>query len=228
MFEGKVEGKVEADIGNEVEDKVEANIGDEIEDGVGSRVEADGGSDGDGLSVEEMDEDALRLAYGELRGLYLRALAEQRNLVGRRSREEAHARRFAGLGLARDLLEVDDNLLRALGAMADGEAKEGVGLVARGLREVLLRHGVVPFESVGERLDPHYHEALAEVESVLPAGSVVEVVQGGWMIHDKLLRAARVLVSRRGQERVERVESEESEKSEEQGIEEQSREREDD
>ncbi|MDA8009313.1 MAG: nucleotide exchange factor GrpE [Alphaproteobacteria bacterium] len=171
----------------------------------GGEVSADGG--GGGAAIEEMDADALRLAYAELRELYLRALAEQQNMRVRRDREAAEGLRFAVTGLARDLLEVDDNLSRALAEMARAEKtgggdglREGLEMVARGLRDALGRHGVRVFRAEGERLDPHVHEAMAEVESPLPAGYITDVIQEGWMIHDRLLRAARVMVSRGGAE----------------------------
>ena len=73
-------------------------------------------------------------------------------------------------------------------------------MVTRGRRGALGRHGVRVVRAEGERLDPHVHEAMAEVESPLPAGYITDVIQEGWMIHDRLLRAARVMVSRGGAE----------------------------
>ncbi|MDA8002195.1 MAG: nucleotide exchange factor GrpE [Alphaproteobacteria bacterium] len=187
---------------NKTKDETDGDSDGAVNDN-GGEGSADGG--GGVVAIEEMDADALRLAYAELRELYLRALAEQQNMRVRRDREAAEGLRFAVTGLARDLLEVDDNLSRALAEMARADKtgagdglREGLEMVARGLRDALGRHGVRVFRAEGERLDPHVHEAMAEVESPLPAGYITDVIQEGWMIHDRLLRAARVMVSRGG------------------------------
>ena len=155
----------------------------------------------------------------ELRSAYLRALAEQRNMAERHRRQLEEERRFAPRALALELLDVADNLDRALagdgngpvaqetsaegaGAQAEGSEaarlREGVALVARHLEEALARHGVVRFEALGEPLDPHRHEAMAEVEGGEHApGHVAAVVQSGWLIHGRLLRPARVLVAKK-------------------------------
>ena len=110
--------------------------------------------------------------------------------------------------MLRDLLAVADNLQRALesvpGDVADenGALKtllEGVQLTARELETVFERHGIVKLEPMGERFNPHHHEAMFEVpDPEQPSGTIVQVVQPGYLLHDRLLRPARVGVAKAG------------------------------
>jgi molecular chaperone GrpE len=130
----------------------------------------------------------------------LRALAEQENLRRRAQRERDEAVRFAASGLARDLLATADNLRRAIESVPDETANVAVrqlltGVVAteRALLEALEKHGIRRLDSLGEPFDPDRHEAVFQVKDAeRPAGTVAEVLQDGYLHHDRLLRPAMV------------------------------------
>ena len=131
---------------------------------------------------------------------FLRERAELENFKKRMQREKAEALRFANEPLIRELLPVVDNLERAVEhATGDGESVlEGVRLVLKSIRDVLDRHGVKPIDAVGEPFDPSRHEAMAQVESTEhEANRVVDQYHRGYLLHDRLLRPARVTVSGR-------------------------------
>src|SRR5881392_2366513 len=139
----------------------------------------------------------------------LRTLAEMENLRKRTVREVADARAYGISGFARDILDIADNLQRALDAVP-AEAKEsadpglkalieGVELTERSLLNTLEKNGVKKFDPSGERFDPNFQQAMYEVpDPSVPAGTVVQVVQAGYMIGDRVLRPALVGVSKGG------------------------------
>jgi molecular chaperone GrpE len=130
------------------------------------------------------------------------------NLRRRTEREVAEARSYGISSFARDLIGVADNIRRALeasgdiGAVAGGAAKalvDGVELTERELLKVLEKHGVKKFEPQGAKFDPNLHQAMFEVpDANIPSGSVVQVVQPGYMIGERVLRPAMVGVSKGG------------------------------
>ncbi len=143
----------------------------------------------------------------ELKDRVLRTLAEMENLRRRTQREVEEARKFAVTGFARDLLEVGDNLGRAL-ASVPPEAREGsefmknlvlgVEMTQRSLLSAFEKHQVRRVEPQrGERFDHNLHQAMFEVPSAeLAPGTVAEVVQAGYVIADRLLRPALVGVAK--------------------------------
>ncbi len=145
----------------------------------------------------------------ELKDRILRTLAEMENLRRRTEREVADARTYAVTNFARDMLNVADNVRRALEsvpadqrAAADGSLKsliDGIELTERDLVKNLERHGVKPVEPQGQRFDPNRHQAMFEVPNPdVPAGTVVQVVQTGYVIGDRVLRPALVGVAKGG------------------------------
>lgn len=148
-------------------------------------------------------ESAVVRERDELRERYQRALADQENARKRHQREMQDARRYGISELAKDLLEVADNLDRALdqgpaeGEAADGGLVAGVRMVRDELRRVLSQHGVEPIEAVGQPFDPMLHNAILQDErhDVAP-GTVTEELVKGYRIADRLLRASMVKVSR--------------------------------
>jgi molecular chaperone GrpE len=138
----------------------------------------------------------------------LRVLADMENLRRRTDREVADARAYGVSSLARDLIGVADNLRRALeaagesAAVIEGPAKtlhEGVELIERELLKILERHGVKRFDPQGAKFDPNFHQAIFEVcDAHIPAGSVAQVIQPGYMIGERVLRPAMVGVSKDG------------------------------
>jgi molecular chaperone GrpE len=145
----------------------------------------------------------------ELRDRLLRALADMENLRKRTDREVADARLYGVTSFARDVLGVADNMRRALEAVApelrtsnQSGAKafiDGVELTERELLKALEMNGVRQFSPQGEKFDPNLHQAIFEVpDATVPAGSVVQVVQPGYMIGERVLRPALVGVSKGG------------------------------
>ena len=146
----------------------------------------------------------------ELKDRLLRALAEMENLRKRTEREVADARQYAIAGFARDILGVADNMQRALEAGGPELRKaqdaahvtaliDGVELTERELLKVLEKHGIRQFSPQGEKFDPNLHQAMYEVpDASLPAGSVAQVIQPGYLIGDRVLRPALVVVAKGG------------------------------
>jgi molecular chaperone GrpE len=155
-----------------------------------------------------VDAAALVKEVAELKDRVLRTLAEMENLRRRTEREVADARAYGIASFARDLIGVADNIRRALEAAgesdvaAGGAAKalvDGVELTERELLKALEKHGVKKFDPQGAKFDPNLHQAIFEVpDPNVPAGSVVQVVQSGYTIGDRVLRPAMVGVSKGG------------------------------
>ena len=147
----------------------------------------------------------LKAEIADLKDRLLRAAAEMENQRRRQEREMTDARLYAVTGFARELLEVGDNLNRALAAVSDDMKKDegavagllrGVEATDRLLNRVLDKHGVRKFTPIGQKFDPHRHQAIFEVEDGANApGTVVEVVQPGYSIGERVLRPALVAVS---------------------------------
>jgi molecular chaperone GrpE len=159
-------------------------------------------------SAEALATEAAKEA-AEARDKMLRTLAEMENLRKRTAREVADARMYGISGFARDVLEIADNLQRALDAVpaearanADPGLKsliEGVELTERSLHNTLEKYGVKRLDPSGNKFDPNFHQAMYEVpDASVPAGTVVQVVQAGYTIGDRVLRPALVGVSKGG------------------------------
>jgi molecular chaperone GrpE len=161
-----------------------------------------------GAAPEQAQPDSVAVAV-ELRDRLLRTLADMENLRKRTDREVADSRLYAVTSFARDILGVADNMRRALDAVgpelrasAEGGVKaliDGVELTERELLKALEKNGMRQFSPQGEKFDPNLHQAMYEVpDASVPAGSVVQVVQPGYMIGERVLRPAMVGVSKGG------------------------------
>jgi molecular chaperone GrpE len=149
---------------------------------------------------------ALQAEMARLRDERLRSLAEAENIRRRAERERDDIAKYAVAKFAKDLIDVADNLQRALDAVPtaarDGDPAlstlmEGVEATGRQLHAAFGRVGVTRIEPVDERFDPHFHQAMFEVPGTgKPNGTVVQVVQAGYMIQDRLLRPALVGLAR--------------------------------
>jgi molecular chaperone GrpE len=134
----------------------------------------------------------------------LRALAETENVRRRAERERADAAKYGAGAFAKDLLSVADNLRRALDSVPGGEASEpmrglleGVAATERELLAAFERHGIRRVDPSGERFDHNLHQAMFEVEGMQATpGTVVQVLQPGYVMHDRLLRPALVGVAK--------------------------------
>jgi molecular chaperone GrpE len=169
------------------------------------------------MATNTMDNDVAPSAVGEskdhdpaseiasLRERLMRALAETENTRRQGERRAQDAQQFAIANFARELLQVVDNLRRAIDAgAADAEARkgddgliEGVAATDRILTQILNRFGVEEINALNEPFDPRKHEAVMEThETEQPPGSVVRVLENGYMLRDRLLRPARVVVAK--------------------------------
>lgn len=145
--------------------------------------------------------EALIAERDEYRDRFMRALADAENARKRADKERRDAEQYGGTRLARDLLPVHDALSRALGSVSDdqraGALIEGVELTLRELNNVFAKHGVtVITPAIGEKFDPLQHEAM--FEAPVPgtiAGQIIQVMDNGFVLHDRLLRPAKVGVS---------------------------------
>lgn len=156
--------------------------------------------------VENQEDEAARLAeeVADLRDKLLRALAEVENVRKRAAREKEDTAKFGVSRFARDMLSVADNLRRALEAAPDDRAEDeatvsliaGVAATERELLAAFDRHGLAKVEPLDEKFDPNFHEAAFQVPNSgkLP-GTVVQVVQPGYVLHGRLLRPAMVGVA---------------------------------
>lgn len=152
--------------------------------------------------------DALRAENAELKDRALRALAETENTRRIAAREKQEASQYAVTRFARDMVGIADNFARALAALpaeklaaADPAVKaviEGVEATERQLMATLANHGIKPVDTSSGKFDPNLHQAIAEVPgNGKPGGSIVDVVQTGYVIGDRLLRPAMVTVARK-------------------------------
>lgn len=155
-------------------------------------------------SVELLQKEAA-----EARDRMLRTLAEMENLRKRTAKEVADSKLYGVTGFARDVLDIADNLQRALDAVpAEARAAadpglialiEGVELTERSLLNALEKHGVKKFDPQGQKFDPNFQQAMYEVpDTSVPAGTVVQVMQAGYTIGDRVLRPALVGVAKGG------------------------------
>jgi molecular chaperone GrpE len=152
---------------------------------------------------------ALEKETADLKDQLLRTLADMENLRRRTEREIADARTYAVTNFARDMVGAADNLTRAIAAV-DVEARangdpalialvEGVELTERELMKALEKHGISRVDPAGEKFDPNFHQAMFEVpDPNVPAGTVVQVMQVGFKIGERVLRPALVGVGRGG------------------------------
>ncbi|WP_374632537.1 nucleotide exchange factor GrpE [Paracoccus sp. (in: a-proteobacteria)] len=147
--------------------------------------------------------DAIVAERDEYRDRFMRALADAENARKRADKDRRDAEQYGGSRLARDLLPVYDALSRALESAGDDQRAaasaliEGVELTLRELKNVFAKHGIVVITpELGEKFDPQRHEAM--FEAPVPgtvAGNIIQVMDNGFMLHDRLLRPAKVGVS---------------------------------
>jgi len=149
----------------------------------------------------------LEKALEEAQTKALYAAAETQNVRRRLEAEKAQASAYAASAFARDMLAIKDHIDRALAAVSDElRADEtaanflaGIEATARELEAAFTRQGITRIQSVGEKLDPHRHQAMMEVPTAdAEPGTIVQEMQSGYMIKDRLLRPALVGVAKKG------------------------------
>lgn len=169
-------------------------------------MEALGGS-ADELDPREAEITALKEEAAALKDRLLRTAAEMDNLRKRAEREKAEATLYAASNFARDLLGVADSMERALAAVPPGEREAaseslknmltGIELTDRELLNVFQRHNIRRLDAVGQKFDPHYHQAMFEVPTAdYPPGTVVQEIQKGFVVGERVLRPAMVGVAK--------------------------------
>jgi molecular chaperone GrpE len=168
----------------------------------------EGGAEEPAVDTHEHGDPVAQLEadLAEFRDKHLRALAEIENVRRRGEKEKADALKYAATNFAKDILGVADNLRRAIEAVPEEAAEsdgaiatlvEGVVMTERELHSIFERHGIKRIEADGQKFDHNLHQAMMEVpDSGQPAGTVVQVLQTGYTIHDRLLRPAMVGVAK--------------------------------
>ncbi len=184
-----------------------------IEDAAMAAEVAEAASEAAAEAAAEAEEEAedlegpepVELVGPTLEDQLLRALAETENVRRRAAREREDTAKFAVSDFARDLLSVVDNFRRALDNMPDGAREDGtfsgvvsgVEMIERDLLSVLERHGIHQINPLGEKFDHNFHQAVIELDSNdKPAGTVIQVMQAGYVISGRLLRPAMVGVAK--------------------------------
>jgi molecular chaperone GrpE len=151
----------------------------------------------------------LEAEKADLKDKLLRLMADMENLRRRTEREIADARTYAVANFARDMLNVADNIRRAIESVPEEASKtaegafkgliDGIDLTERDLLKNLERHGVKRLDPQGQKFDPNLHQAMFEIPNAeVPNGTVLQVVQSGYVIGDRVLRPALVGVSKGG------------------------------
>ena len=148
----------------------------------------------------------LKDELSEAKDEKLRFLAEMENLRKRSERDRVDSIRYGSINLARDILSLNDNLSRALDAIPEEEKNsetfknltDGLKMVQRDFSTILEKHGVKKIDALNKKFDHNFHQAMMEVENNdVEEGTVVQEVQSGYTMHDRLLRAAMVGVSKK-------------------------------
>ena len=151
----------------------------------------------------------------DLRDQLLRAVAETQNVRRRAEKEKTDAANYSVTKFARDMLAVSDNFSRALEALPEGteipdDVKpfiEGVELTDRELQNIFERHGIKKIDPKGDKFDHNLHQAMFEAPTEDPDGTIIQVMQVGYQIKDRLLRPAMVGVSKGGAAKAEGVDT---------------------
>ncbi len=197
-----------------VEKKEEDNQQEEIKepDSVNIENEEDNNDSQENTDSEETtedentEEDSLEKEIETLKEEKIRLLAEMENLRKRFEREKVETIKFGIINLARDILSPGDNLERALDALPEDENHsesiknliDGLKMVLKEYKSILEKHGVKKIETLNQKFDHNFHQAMMEVENnEVEEGTVVQEVQSGYTMHDRLLRAAMVGVSKK-------------------------------
>lgn len=168
----------------------------------------DGTSDEEARNIED-EIAAIQAENAEMKDRLLRLAADMENLRRRTAREVQDARAFAISKFAADMLNVADNLRRALEHVTEEQREtadetlktllEGVELTERAMHATFERHGISKLEPEGQKFDPNFHEAMFEVPNPdVPNNTVVQVVQAGYQISGRVLRPAKVGVAKGG------------------------------
>ena len=160
-------------------------------------------------STEETEEEKLKEEIKTLKEEKIRVLAEMENLRKRFDREKIDSIKYGSVNFARDILSPGDNLERALSAINKEEDHpesiknliEGLLMVKKELSSALEKNGITKIDTLNKKFNPNLHQAMMEIENNdLDEGTVVQEIQTGYMMHDRLLRPAMVGVSKKSKQ----------------------------
>ena len=169
-------------------------------------------ADSEEEDTKETEEDILKEEIKTLKEEKIRVLAEMENLRKRFEREKIDSIKYGSVNFARDILSPGDNLERALSAINEEEEHpqsiknliEGLLMVKKELSTALEKNGIEKIDTLNKKFDPNLHQAMMEIENNdLDEGVVVQEIQTGYMMHDRLLRPAMVGVSKKPQKATE-------------------------
>lgn len=207
----KDKDKIEDDIKETNESEITDDINEDNTDGINSDNN-DTNDEPAEEETQETEEDILKEEIKTLKEEKIRVLAEMENLRKRFDREKIDSIKYGSVNFARDILSPGDNLERALSAINQEEEHpqsiknliEGLLMVKKELSTALEKNGITKIESLDKKFDPNLHQAMMEIENNdLEEGIVVQEIQTGYMMHDRLLRPAMVGVSKKPQKATE-------------------------
>ena len=212
--------KIEEEINeNNATQDVDDSKDDKLDEAQSENNEED--ADSEEEDTKETEEDILKEEIKTLKEEKIRVLAEMENLRKRFEREKIDSIKYGSVNFARDILSPGDNLERALSAINEEEEHpqsiknliEGLLMVKKELSTALEKNGIEKIDTLNKKFDPNLHQAMMEIENNdLDEGVVVQEIQTGYMMHDRLLRPAMVGVSKKPQKATE-VESDKELKS---------------
>ena len=212
--------KIEEEINeNNATQDVDDSKDDKLDEAHSENNEED--EDSEEEDTKETEEDILKEEIKTLKEEKIRVLAEMENLRKRFEREKIDSIKYGSVNFARDILSPGDNLERALSAINEEEEHpqsiknliEGLLMVKKELSTALEKNGIEKIDTLNKKFDPNLHQAMMEIENNdLDEGVVVQEIQTGYMMHDRLLRPAMVGVSKKPQKATE-VESDKELKS---------------
>ena len=209
MEKDKEQIKEEINESHETEDENDSKE-DNIDEINSENIDEDAESEEE--DIKETEEDILKEEIKTLKEEKIRVLAEMENLRKRFDREKIDSIKYGSVNFARDILSPGDNLERALSAINQEEEHpqsiknliEGLLMVKKELSTDLEKNGITKIESLDKKFDPNLHQAMMEIENNdLEEGIVVQEIQTGYMMHDRLLRPAMVGVSKKPQKATE-------------------------
>ena len=207
----KNKDKIEEDIKENNESEIINDINEDNTDGI-NPDNNDTNEEPVEEETQETEEDILKEEIKTLKEEKIRVLAEMENLRKRFDREKIDSIKYGSVNFARDILSPGDNLERALSAINQEEEHpqsiknliEGLLMVKKELSTALEKNGITKIESLDKKFDPNLHQAMMEIENNdLEEGIVVQEIQTGYMMHDRLLRPAMVGVSKKSQKATE-------------------------
>ena len=204
-----------------VEKKEENNQEEEIKESNSDNIESQEDNNNQDEEAKE-EENSPEKEIETLKEEKIRLLAEMENLRKRFEREKIETIKFGSINLARDILSPGDNLERALDALPEDENHsesiknliDGLKMVLKEYKSTLEKHGVKKIETLNQKFDHNFHQAMMEVENNdVEEGTVIQEVQSGYTMHDRLLRAAMVGVSKKPVTKTEDLKEEKEEDS---------------